>query len=176
MRIAIESQHRFSVNFVIFLNRFQEIVPLNAGNVLGAEDNGPAAQWLSLIHQALNIDNVDSPTLNNQQKVSQKPRHSFSDLLASEDDNGSGETGVFSPGNPMQRRYCLAASKQMVGIFLCVWVQVDLYKHISNLKVSSVGRGVMGFLGNKVSYHNLKKETWVIEFESEPKWCFVMHW
>lgn len=34
--------------------RFQEIVPLNAGNVLGAEDNGPAKKWLTLIRRTLN--------------------------------------------------------------------------------------------------------------------------
>lgn len=34
--------------------RFQEIVPLNAGNILVAENNGPAAKWLTLIHQTLN--------------------------------------------------------------------------------------------------------------------------
>jgi len=38
--------------FVCF--SFQEIVPLNAGNVLGAEDNGPAKKWLSLIRKTLN--------------------------------------------------------------------------------------------------------------------------
>ncbi|XP_022935147.1 type I inositol polyphosphate 5-phosphatase 8 [Cucurbita moschata] len=137
----------------IYVFGFQEIVPLNAGNVLGAEDSGPAAQWLSLIHQALNTDGIGSPTSNNQQQVPQKPRQSFSDLLALEDDNWSGETGMCTPGNkPMRRRqYCLAASKQMVGIFLCVWVEADLYKHVLNLKISSVGRGVMGFLGNKGS-------------------------
>ncbi|KAL4031929.1 hypothetical protein IC575_010223 [Cucumis melo] len=128
----------------IYVLGFQEIVPLNAGNVLGAEDSGPAAQWLSLIHQALNTDDVDSPTSNNQRQAPQKPRHSFSDLLALEDDTGNGNTRVFPT-------YCLAASKQMVGIFLCVWVRADLYKHVSNLKVSNVGRGVMGFLGNKGS-------------------------
>ena len=50
----------------------------------------------------------------------------------------------------MPHRYCLAASKQMVGIFLCVWVRADLQRHISNLRVSCVGRGIMGYLGNKV--------------------------
>ncbi|KAB2627258.1 type I inositol 1,4,5-trisphosphate 5-phosphatase CVP2-like [Pyrus ussuriensis x Pyrus communis] len=33
---------------------FQEIVPLNAGNVLVLEDNEPAAKWLALINQSLN--------------------------------------------------------------------------------------------------------------------------
>ena len=36
------------------MNSFQEIVPLNAGNVLVIEDNEPAARWLVLINQALN--------------------------------------------------------------------------------------------------------------------------
>ncbi|CDY07789.1 BnaA03g17220D [Brassica napus] len=50
-----------------------------------------------------------------------------------------------------QPRYSLAASKQMVGIFLCVWIRDDLRKRITNLKVSCVGRGIMGYLGNKGS-------------------------
>lgn len=33
---------------------FQEIVPLNAGNVLGTEDNGPAKKWVSLVRRTLN--------------------------------------------------------------------------------------------------------------------------
>ncbi|KAJ8899905.1 hypothetical protein K2173_019608 [Erythroxylum novogranatense] len=144
----------------IYVIGFQEIVPLNAGNVLGAEDNGPAAKWLSLIRQALN-----------DQQACEKPRHSFSDLISMEDDLGSddsegylnwssssssSEDDSFSPSyastSPVQpRSFCLAASKQMVGLFLCVWVRADLCKYISNLKVSCVGRGIMGYLGNKGS-------------------------
>ncbi|KAH9735748.1 Type I inositol polyphosphate 5-phosphatase 8 [Citrus sinensis] len=165
----------------IYVLGFQEIVPLNAGNVLGAEDNGPAAKWLSLIRQALNgnktdqelsqyYNNATSPQTDQDQQASLKPRISFSDLLSLEDELGqedferllslqssSNSSEEDSPsstcksGSPMRRRYCLAASKQMVGIFLCIWVRADLYKHISNLKVSSVGRGIMGYLGNKGS-------------------------
>lgn len=47
-------------------------------------------------------------------------------------------------------RYCLVASKQMVGIFLTVWVRSELRDHVRNMKVSCVGRGLMGYLGNKV--------------------------
>uniref|UniRef100_A0A5B7B5C4 Putative type I inositol 1,4,5-trisphosphate 5-phosphatase 1 isoform X4 n=1 Tax=Davidia involucrata TaxID=16924 RepID=A0A5B7B5C4_DAVIN len=42
-------------------------------------------------------------------------------------------------------------SKQMVGIFLTVWVHRSLRRHIQNLKVSAVGVGVMGYIGNKGS-------------------------
>ena len=47
--------------------------------------------------------------------------------------------------------YRLAASKQMVGIFLCVWVRGDLLPCIDGVRASSVGRGVMGYMGNKGS-------------------------
>ncbi|KAL4351930.1 hypothetical protein GQ457_06G007810 [Hibiscus cannabinus] len=158
----------------IYVLGFQEIVPLNAGNVLGAEDNSPAAQWLSLIRQALNTNssdlqlaqcyNITSPS--SPQQASVMPRVSFPDLLSMEDEIGKegfnrlmnyslSEEGSSSPtcmsSSPKQRRFCLAASKQMVGLFLCVWVRADLYQHIGNLKVSCVGRGIMGYLGNKGS-------------------------
>ena len=115
--------------FVALHLRFQEIIPLNAGNVLGPEDSGPASTWLNLIHQALNSNTSSS----------------------------SGENSpTCSPSeHEQQLYYCLAASKQMVGIFLCLWVRADLYKHVSNLKVSCVGRGIMGYLGNKVGSSNL---------------------
>ncbi|GAB2212413.1 hypothetical protein Droror1_Dr00020375 [Drosera rotundifolia] len=38
----------------IYVLGFQEIVPLNAGNVLGTKDNGPAKKWLALIRRTLN--------------------------------------------------------------------------------------------------------------------------
>ncbi|KAK4281401.1 hypothetical protein QN277_012899 [Acacia crassicarpa] len=166
----------------IYVIGFQEIVPLNAGNVLGPEDSGPVAKWLSLIGQALNTDQFDHDRGNyndkaTNQRGSQKPRFSFSDYLTLEDELGtegfakwshdksnascssensptlastSGRHGS-NPRHHERRRYCLAASKQMVGIFLCVWVRSDLFSHLSNLKVSCVGRGIMGYLGNKGS-------------------------
>ncbi|MCO5611714.1 hypothetical protein L7F22_065972 [Adiantum nelumboides] len=39
----------------VYVLGFQEIVPLNAGNVFGAEDNGPAIKWQALIRETLNI-------------------------------------------------------------------------------------------------------------------------
>ncbi|CAN4081223.1 unnamed protein product [Withania somnifera] len=47
--------------------------------------------------------------------------------------------------------YVRIVSKQMVGVFLSVWVRRGLRKHIQNLNVSSVGVGVMGYIGNKGS-------------------------
>ncbi|KAK7279784.1 hypothetical protein RJT34_24841 [Clitoria ternatea] len=47
--------------------------------------------------------------------------------------------------------YVKLVSKQMVGIFITIWVRRSLRKHIQNLKVSTVGVGVMGYIGNKGS-------------------------
>lgn len=54
-------------------------------------------------------------------------------------------------------RYSLVASKQMVGIFLTVWVKSEMKEHVRNIKISSVGRGLMGYLGNKVVDLHYKK-------------------
>ena len=35
-------------------NSFQEVVPLSAGNVLGAEDNTPIRKWEAIIRRTLN--------------------------------------------------------------------------------------------------------------------------
>ncbi|KAG8370236.1 hypothetical protein BUALT_Bualt14G0096000 [Buddleja alternifolia] len=286
----------------IYVLGFQEIVPLNAGNILGAEDNGPAKKWLSLIKRTLNDapgtsgssgcytpSPVPDPVAewnadfegSNRHKAStffhrrsfQTPQHwrSENDMSASQprlerrfsvcdraifghrpsdyDPNnrwgyrpsdcsssrrpsdyssgprpsdysagprpsdysagprqsdysagprqsdysssrrpsdyswghrpsdfsrlGSDEdylpgdspsTVLYSPMShsayappedayamPGRSRYSLVASKQMVGIFLTVWVRSELTEHVRNIKVSCVGRGLMGYLGNKGS-------------------------
>lgn len=73
-----------------------------------------------------------------------------------EDSYRVGDLPLFSPTSRSsslkiseQKKYCLVASKQMVGIFLTVWVRSELRYHVHNLKVSCVGRGLMGYLGNK---------------------------
>ncbi|XWS76365.1 hypothetical protein CRYUN_Cryun01aG0170200 [Craigia yunnanensis] len=211
----------------IYVLGFQEIVPLNAGNVLGTEDNGPARKWLALIRKTLNSlpgtsggchtpSPIPDPLVeldadfegSTRQKTSSFfHRQSFQSLSpsdmampqpwldrrfsvcdrvifghrpsdydpnfrwgSSDDENGP----LDSPGNtqysqysPMSyggsfameetnrqmghSRYCLVASKQMVGIFLTVWVKSDLRDDVHNMKVSCVGRGLMGYLGNKGS-------------------------
>jgi hypothetical protein len=39
----------------------------------------------------------------------------------------------------------------MVGILLCVWVRADLLPCVAGVRASCVGRGVMGYMGNKGS-------------------------
>ncbi|KAE9596475.1 putative phosphoric monoester hydrolase [Lupinus albus] len=251
--IGFMPQH-LQIFMLLGKNSFQEIVPLNASNILGAEDNSPAKKWTALIQKTLNnllgtsggggyftpspvpqpvaesnadfegsarqknssffhrrsfrtssdswrMDN-DPPTVQPQldQRFSVCGRvifgHRQSDFDPSlrwgyrhsdysrasdysrpsdysrwgspDDDNGLGDsssTVSFSPmsycepvsnedgyGMPGNSRYCLVANKQMVGIFLTVWVRSELKDHAQNMKVSYVGRGLMGYLGNKVNF------------------------
>ncbi|KAA8550836.1 hypothetical protein F0562_002520 [Nyssa sinensis] len=215
----------------IYVLGFQEIVPLNAGNVLGTEDNGPARKWLALIRKTLNSlpgtsggchtpSPIPDPIVeldadfegSTRQKASSFfHRRSFQSLSrsmrmmdndmsmpqprldrrfsvcdrvmfghrpsdydpnfrwggSSDDENGPGDSPGTAQHSPMSycgsfsmedrdrqsghSRYCLVSSKQMVGLFLTVWVKSDLRDDVRNMKVSCVGRGLMGYLGNKGS-------------------------
>ncbi|KAL2935626.1 Type I inositol polyphosphate 5-phosphatase 4, partial [Bienertia sinuspersici] len=199
----------------IYVLGFQEIVPLNAGNVLGTEDNGPAKKWLSLIRRTLNslpgssggynqtpspipdpiveLDadfegstrqkassffhrrsfqslsrsmRVDNDMLEPQPRLDR--RFSVCDRVmsgdrasdydpnyrwCSSDEENPNESPVVPHCSPVsyhngcfpmeeterqrgQSRYCLVASKQMVGIFLTVWVKSDLRDDVKNMKGS----------------------------------------
>ncbi|GMH02403.1 hypothetical protein Nepgr_004242 [Nepenthes gracilis] len=212
----------------IYVLGFQEIVPLNAGNVLGTEDNGPARKWLALIRRTLNTlpgtsdgygyhtpSPIPDPIVESDADFEGSARHNASSFFhrrsfqslsrsirmdndmsftqqprldrrfsvcdraifgnwpsdydpnyiwgSSDDENESPTAPHYSPsyysgtlsmedrdnGQLGQSRYCLVASKQMVGIFLTIWVRSDLRDDVQNLKVSCVGRGLMGYLGNK---------------------------
>ncbi|KAE8724318.1 Type I inositol 1,4,5-trisphosphate 5-phosphatase CVP2 [Hibiscus syriacus] len=169
----------------IYVLGFQEIVPLNAGNVLVIEDNEPAVKWLALINQSLNKANhvplrgsksISSPRgslvfpKTSLRKASKALRTEDKRRLKScnclrcpqsqtnENDNSSedDEDGCsnFSVG-PMptpganSMKYGLVASKQMVGIFLTVWMRKELVQYVSHMRISCVGRGILGCLGNK---------------------------
>ncbi|KAM3333259.1 hypothetical protein ACQJBY_028394 [Aegilops geniculata] len=211
----------------IYVLGFQEIVPLNAGNVLVIEDNEPAARWLVLINQALNrpadndtnvFQHPTSPSVDSSSsRASSSLDTSFSELTKT----ASGTTifqksslkAIRKPFMPMQRKrlkacncpaemikssyrdacfrrpkkhadetdssgeeekentrdscgsvlsevtsaptardklkYNLIVCKQMVGIFVTVWVKKELVQHIGHLRTSCIGRGILGCLGNK---------------------------
>ncbi|KAK9067604.1 hypothetical protein SSX86_011715 [Deinandra increscens subsp. villosa] len=204
----------------IYVLGFQEIVPLNAGNVLGTEDNGPAKKWLALIRKTLNTlpettdgfhtpSPIPDPPLESdsdfEESINPKPssllhrqsqsmrltagnitlphpigrRFSVSDrtlfgtrpglydpdIIGSSDEeqNGSGYSpdslnhdpnpysASFSEKEKLNSKYFLVASKQMVGIYLTIWVKSEIRDHVRDMKVSCVGRGLMGYLGNKGS-------------------------
>ncbi|XP_073356977.1 type I inositol polyphosphate 5-phosphatase 1 isoform X4 [Aegilops tauschii subsp. strangulata] len=227
----------------IYVLGFQEIVPLNAGNIFGAEDDHPVAVWEHIIRETLNklcpykpkhkcvsdppspskfnpsdylvmedgflseADNesegelhpligqdinpvtndsgvcktYEYPTSASSERVHEGedfrkmlPVHLLQDstsvtsvktLAASasfksrhENSNGFPEDNLdhdVSTDNRVVKRknsnFVRIISKQMVGIYLSVWVQRGLRRHIHNLRVSTVGVGAMGYIGNKGS-------------------------
>ncbi|OVA10611.1 Inositol polyphosphate-related phosphatase [Macleaya cordata] len=83
--------------------------------------------------------------------------YSSSNSSSNKDKKRSPETDLIrecdlEPIIPRKRSpFVRIVSKQMVGIFISIWVRRSLRSHIHNLKVSTVGVGVMGYIGNKGS-------------------------
>ncbi|XP_020228224.1 type I inositol polyphosphate 5-phosphatase 2 [Cajanus cajan] len=80
----------------------------------------------------------------------------LSDMLSDEEDDAFYELPNDKENNGVgnvksHRKYVRIVSKQMVGIYVSIWVQRRLRRHINNLKVSPVGVGLMGYMGNKGS-------------------------
>ncbi|XP_022718066.1 type I inositol polyphosphate 5-phosphatase 2-like isoform X3 [Durio zibethinus] len=238
----------------IYIIGFQEVVPLNAGNVLGAEDSRPIPKWEAIIRRTLNkslepeskhkcysappspvlrtssvadvlVDEIDAlpmemmcdeylETANGYDFEGQdlikvadigqnlqlkriygvdcdtsphdvllkgsrlkRSHHSYgnlgsmlvhdrqklevvdsfseiSDEFSEEEDDTFLEVHMDQHDNDRARscrKYMRIVSKQMVGIYISVWVRKRLRRHVNNLKVSPVGVGLMGYMGNKGS-------------------------
>ncbi|XP_042496005.1 type IV inositol polyphosphate 5-phosphatase 9-like [Macadamia integrifolia] len=132
----------------IYVLGFQEIVTLTAGNVLGSENNRISMKWISLIRAALN--KRVTPSDKKQESEAEKMQKVY----------------PIKGGNSMKRGFQCIISKQMVGIFISVWVRSDLRRYIRNESVSCVGCGIIGCLGNKGSVS--------VRFSlDETSFCFV---
>ncbi|KAG7552548.1 Endonuclease/exonuclease/phosphatase superfamily [Arabidopsis thaliana x Arabidopsis arenosa] len=88
-------------------------------------------------------------------KSSLKPFKNYSSFKATANNLAGKKTPLLSDldlkplMNVRKPSYVKIVSKQMVGVFLTIWVRRSLRKHIRNLSVSTVGVGVMGYIGNK---------------------------
>lgn len=58
---------------------------------------------------------------------------------------------IFEDSVKSRSKYVRIVSKQMVGIYVSIWVRSRLRRHINHLQVSPVGVGLMGYMGNKGS-------------------------
>lgn len=81
-------------------------------------------------------------------KVSEDEEEGLSVALANVTDKGEGISKRES--SKPRARFVRIVSKQMVGIYISVWVCRKLRRHVNNLEVSPVGVGLMGYMGNKV--------------------------
>lgn len=112
---------------------------------------------LKTLARNLKMDNVLKMCNCSAEALSQRRRmKEFSDLMSRYDPNYNDSFNFprycFQSGN--QFSYSLVASKQMVGIYLSVWARSELVPHIGHLRMSCIGRGIMGYLGNKVMLIN----------------------
>jgi len=169
----------------IYVIGFQEIVPLNAGNIFGAEDNRPVSVWEQIIRETLNKNFSDKSRFKCHSDPPSVSRFNPSDAalstehesLSGSDNDSDGELqplieqdhncrlqdktdenfeafpeeGLDQRVKRKRPEFVRMISKQMVGIFLSIWVRRSLRKHIQNLRVSTVGVGAMGYIGNKGS-------------------------
>ncbi|GER54749.1 type I inositol polyphosphate 5-phosphatase [Striga asiatica] len=244
----------------IYVLGFQEIVPLNAGNILGSEDNGPAKKWLSLIKRTLNNNStqhtpspVPDPVAewnadfegssrhkastfmhrrsfqtphhccseNNEARLERRlsvcdrvifgQRQSYcrpSDCSSSHrpsDYSSSRRPSDYSPedspsamlhlengfvGSTDWSEYSLVARKQMVGVFLTVWVRGELREHVRNIKLrieQRRGRVFVGWKEGKIYFpptykysHNSDRyagdDLHPKEKRRTPAWCDRILW
>lgn len=118
--------------------RFQEVVPLRARNVLGADKNRIGMRWNELVRAALNRTSPSAGSHDQQPPVGGGEKQKVHPVR-----DGAGDL------QPARDFRCVV-SKQMVGVLLTVWVRADLRRFVRRPSVSCVGCGVMGCLGNKV--------------------------
>lgn len=106
-------------------------MPLNAGNILVSENISISMKWNSLIKAALKEKVGRADDLAEFQGIRHLKTNNSIDSSASE--------------------FKCIISKQMVGIYITVWVRTELHSYISHPSVSCVGCGILGCLGNKVT-------------------------
>ncbi|KAF0899277.1 hypothetical protein E2562_015928 [Oryza meyeriana var. granulata] len=112
-------------SYDIYVLGLQEIVPLNARNVLGPTKSSAAMKWNSLIGDALN-------------RFTGRRR---------DEEEGAGEAQEAQRHG--KHLFRCVVSEQMVGIFVSVWARSGLRRHVRHAAASCVGAGVLGRLGNK---------------------------
>ncbi|XP_060193062.1 type IV inositol polyphosphate 5-phosphatase 7-like [Lycium barbarum] len=145
----------------IYVLGFQEVVPLKTKTVIGAEDPTEATNWNVLIGKTLNskysgawLTPIINPIFNDNYRNDQAA--ASDSRLRSDYEIATAARGQSRTENELSDRvgrYKLMASKKMVGVFISVWMRKALLKKycVSEVKVSSVACGIMGYLGNKGS-------------------------
>lgn len=144
----------------IYVLGFQEIVPLKPKTVIGAEDPTEATNWNVLIGKTLNskyggawLTPMVNPITNDDYRYYQAAESDTRLRSDYEIVSARGQSRTEYKISDCVGSYKLMASKKMVGVFISVWMRRTLLKKycVSEVKVSSVACGIMGYLGNKGS-------------------------
>ncbi|KAG0556610.1 hypothetical protein KC19_11G067000 [Ceratodon purpureus] len=110
--------------------------------------NSSDSQWLKERTRARNLDQTVKDLTKNVKTAEDWLREANMP-----DDDVTEETPLVNPSQSLTKHSChqysRVASKQMVGIFISVWVRSDLRRYVNNVKVCVVGCGILNFLRNK---------------------------
>lgn len=87
---------------------------------------------------------------NSKDRCFQCPKSSILDDESSSEEDDEPNSFSSTASNTMYMKYSLVACKQMVGIFVTIWMKKELVQYVSHLRISCISRGIMGCLGNKV--------------------------
>ncbi|PPE02665.1 hypothetical protein GOBAR_DD00364 [Gossypium barbadense] len=91
------------------------------------------------VHEQQELETVDSSSDISDEKSEEEDGAFLEEPVEEQDNNKARSTP----------KYIRIVSKQMVGIYISIWVRKRLRRHVNNLKVSPVGVGLMGYMGNK---------------------------
>ncbi|KAM7530951.1 hypothetical protein LguiB_034361 [Lonicera macranthoides] len=120
-------------------------IPLGGGGRLKRVHHSSGNLGLMWMGQEDRGEVLDSlPNISDQ--LSEEEDDLFTELSEVQHEDAGSNDGANS-----RPQYVRIVSKQMVGIYISIWVRRRLRKHINNLKVSPVGVGLMGYMGNKGS-------------------------
>lgn len=111
--------------------------------------NSSDSQWLEDRTRARNLDQTVKSLTKNV-----KTAEDWLCEVDMRDDGVTEESPLVNSSQSLRKHSCSqyfrVASKQMVGVFISVWVRSDLRRYVHNVKVSVIGCGILNFLRNKV--------------------------
>lgn len=147
----------------------QEVVPLNTTNVVMGAGLESASAWDALIAQALNfrekpsvaaqaasesfaaslVASTAAPQQAGEGDTASLQTAPSASTISNEDEYQMASEELAALAEASSSAYVQVAAKQMVGVYLSIWVRQSLLPHVHGTQVTSVGTGVLGYLGNK---------------------------
>jgi len=159
---------------------FQEIIPLTPGNVLAVQDSAQTEMWEAVLDRALNGDAANQESTRRRGAFSESSYERAASRTSAQnvqdatpdaswvhfEDDANDDNDLFQamdarnarprlPAVPTMKgvaMYRPVAQKQLVGVYVTVWVKATLLTHVTEVRVSTVSTGInlgLGVLGNK---------------------------
>ena len=159
---------------------FQEIIPLTPGNVLAVQDSAQTEMWESVLDRALNGDAANQESTRRRGAFAESSYERAASRTSTQnvqdatpgaswvnfEDDANDDDDLFQamdarnarprpPAVPTMKgvaMYRPVAQKQLVGVYVTVWVKATLLTHVTEVRVSTVSTGInlgLGVLGNK---------------------------